>query len=40
MDIDSVPCGIEENGTADYPYGYIYQPLNSLSEAVCLSSCP
>ena len=40
IDVDATPCGNSDYGTQDYPYGYIYQPLNSLSNAVCLKSCP
>lgn len=40
LDYNGNECGLAGSSTANYPYGYIYQPLNDLSKAVCISSCP
>ena len=39
-DFQGTPCGLAANGTEKYPYAYFYQPIGSLKNVVCLSSCP
>jgi hypothetical protein len=40
LDYNGNQCGLAGSPVANYPYGYIYQPLTSLSNAVCVSACP
>ena len=40
LDYNGNSCGLAGTVTADYPYGYIYQPMNSISNAVCVKQCP
>ena len=40
FDYDQKQCGHAEFGTAEYPVGYLYQPLKGLTRAVCVKKCP
>ena len=40
FDTDGVQCGHAASGTADFPRGYLYQPLLGLTKAVCVKTCP
>jgi hypothetical protein len=40
FDSDSKQCGHADDGMADYPVGFLYQPLTGLKKAVCIKECP
>ena len=40
LDYNNNACGMKGTVTENYPIGYIYQPVSSLTNAVCVKSCP
>jgi hypothetical protein len=40
MDYNGNTCGKKGTYTENFPFAYIYQPMQSLSNAVCVSECP
>lgn len=40
LDYNNNPCGMAGTATESYPIGYIYQPITSLTSAVCIKACP
>jgi hypothetical protein len=40
VDATGVVCGIYGTATANYPYLYFSNPLSSISERICVNTCP
>jgi hypothetical protein len=40
LDYNGNACGMKGGLTENYPFAYIYQPMNSLTNAVCVKQCP